>query len=780
MSKRHSGRCGQCGEHRRLCGWGLDGKPTCERCRKAHQRAAADQRYRESILTSVSATEPELGQAAVADALRSFGGSCSLRRLARYLANHPAVLREGPTSTVPFLDRFTKALTQAGARNIRTIHPPCAVCGRQMHPCNRRGEGWVCGACWARAHIGTCVQCGRLRRIEGRDRDGNPLCAGCTLQDRRHREADALIEHVVGTLAGMEPWLTHAEITRVVESVVGVRCRCANLTLLTTALTLSPGSRGQPIWVKLLLSLHAAGARNLPWPTCHCCGAALDEHAVVRAKEVTCRPCAQQICTACGRPCGPRRHLCSRCKSDRSAARRRGLSAPLRGTCADCARSDQRLDRNGRCSQCRQRAARRCTVCGTPPPHTFVEEHRLCIRCGVERLLAKALAGATEAGPLEPLRAAIRAAADQKGTLNWLRRSRAALVLTDLASGRIPLTHDGLDTLGPNRAIEHLRALLVASGALPADHRPVARLEATARELLGTLDHPDRRTLAAWVRWKLVPGVRRRAEAGHDAGISAANGRRALHEVLRFLLGLHQAGRELATCTQADVDRWFAQPGAAQWDIRSFLVWCRRHQHLPALDLPSGRHRGLPVSGDPEGRWALARRLVMDEGMDVADRVAGALVVLYGQPLVSIVRLAAADVYRDGSRVTVVVGRARFEIHEPFGTLVAQLPVRRTRGVRDQFDNPWLFPGARPGHHLRPGALGHRLRRLGIRPRDMRTAARVQLAAEIPPALLAEILGVTPQTAVVWTAASGGNWTQYVARQNPERPSPQVPDGLTT
>jgi hypothetical protein len=45
----------------------------------------------------------------------------------------------------------------------------------------------------------------------------------------------------------------------------------------------------------------------------------------------------------------------------------------------------------------------------------------------------------------------------------------------------------------------------------------------------------------------------------------------------------------------------------------------------------------------------------------------------------------------------------------------------------------------------------------------MRHAALMQLAAEIPPAMLAGILGIHPTTAVKWTRLAGGNWTGHAA-----------------
>jgi hypothetical protein len=45
----------------------------------------------------------------------------------------------------------------------------------------------------------------------------------------------------------------------------------------------------------------------------------------------------------------------------------------------------------------------------------------------------------------------------------------------------------------------------------------------------------------------------------------------------------------------------------------------------------------------------------------------------------------------------------------------------------------------------------------------MRHAALMQLAAEIPPALLAGVPGIHPTTAVKWSGFAGGAWTNYAA-----------------
>ena len=74
------------------------------------------------------------------------------------------------------------------------------------------------------------------------------------------------------------------------------------------------------------------------------------------------------------------------------------------------------------------------------------------------------------------------------------------------------------------------------------------------------------------------------------------------------------------------------------------------------------------------------------------------------------------------------------------------------------------FPGLHPGRPLHPGGLGQRLRRIGIPTMPGRRAALLHLAAQLPAAVLAELLHLQPTTAVRWVAAAGGDWSTYAAQ----------------
>jgi hypothetical protein len=74
------------------------------------------------------------------------------------------------------------------------------------------------------------------------------------------------------------------------------------------------------------------------------------------------------------------------------------------------------------------------------------------------------------------------------------------------------------------------------------------------------------------------------------------------------------------------------------------------------------------------------------------------------------------------------------------------------------------FPGLQPGRPLTAARLGARIRKLGIRAQPGRRAALTHLAAQLPAAVLADLLGIHPTTAVNWVHDAGGDWNRYAAQ----------------
>ena len=442
-----------------------------------------------------------------------------------------------------------------------------------------------------------------------------------------------------------------------------------------------------------------------------------------------------------------------------------------RGTCAGCRRDGILLDDEGRCRPCRENAAHRCAACGEDAILVRGEE-RCCHRCVLHRELDELIAPSIASEPgIARLREALLSAANPQLVRRWLARTSGGRLLAEMLESGGVLSHEDLDAFGADRSVAHLRGVLVAAGVLAADERSLARFEERAR---GRLDeaglHPaDLRIARSWLRWSVLARLHRREQAGLPMMHSSANALVDLRQVARFLSDLQVRQKSLAALAQDDLDAWFAQGGASPFKVRAFLAWAQRHDHLPTgLSLPPVARKASPEVAEEEARLAVARRVVSDEALSADVRVAAALVVLYGQPVSRVARLKRSDIHRSGDGATVLeLDGHPLPIHEPFATLLDELPVRRQNGVRDQFDSVWLFPRADPARHVGLNTLSERLRRIGIEPRRMRNAARAQLAREIPASLLSEILGITPVAAVAWASRVGSNWTSYAAIRAP-------------
>jgi hypothetical protein len=298
------------------------------------------------------------------------------------------------------------------------------------------------------------------------------------------------------------------------------------------------------------------------------------------------------------------------------------------------------------------------------------------------------------------------------------------------------------------------------------EQRCWTQLVTVLADAVADLDSADARVVRTWLAWQVYPRLRRRADQGADLTHSITNARAATIRAIAFLTDLRRAGRSLARCTQTDLNHHFAA-GPAAFAVRPFLAWAQRRRHLPAgLHLPTYRPGTPDRPFDSEQRWIIARRLITDTALDPADRVAGALVVLYAQPLSRIVRLTIDVVQIINGQVHLTIGADPLELAEPFAALIRALPRPRRGGVADQIVGPWLFPSLHAGQHLTATALGRRLQRLGIHPRAVRRAALSQLAVEIPPGILAGVIGIHPQTAVRAAATGGGDYARYAASRN--------------
>jgi len=449
------------------------------------------------------------------------------------------------------------------------------------------------------------------------------------------------------------------------------------------------------------------------------------------------------VCEPCYRAALSRRGTCEGCGAVRRLVSPPGPSARRCAGCADVA----------------QLAT--CRSCGAEE-RPYLDG--CCVRCALAARAAE-LVGGTE-GPLGAVYEAIAAAPQPYSAHNWLRRSAAARLLGQVASGQVALTHEALDAQRPRPGADYLRHLLVANGVLPRRDDALVRLEAwAAGHLAGVADQGQRRLLRSYARWRVLRRARQRSETAGAARTPTRYAKVCLSCATAFLAFLAARQRDLDSCTQGDVDDWLAEgPPSAPW-ARDFLEWAGDRKLTGRFVVPGQPRRGGPAADDAE-RWATARRLLHDEGLELGDRVAGTLVLVYGQQLSRIVALTRDQVEVSSGGTRLHLGTTPIDVPPPLDDLLARL-VRERRpysGVGSPALSTWLFPGLGPGTPLSAYQLGQRLRRLGIEPAPARRSALGHLAARLPAAMVAQVLGLSPLTAVRWAGSVGADWATYAAQ----------------
>jgi hypothetical protein len=641
----------------------------------------------------------------------------ALAQLALALAADPGALSRGAP---PVAGKLAAELAARGSAVI-TI-PACAACGRTGKPLFRGSGGTgVCQRCRAWQLASPCATCGKVKPASGYDENGNAVCEVCRRRDdpRRHRECGICGKAAPAAVRGKngEPGTCVSCYQRpeAACSRCGRRRPCAR------------ASTGNPVCVSCLPRATAACAR---------CGH--DRPPQARWPEgPVCDPCYQKAL----RHRGP----CARCGQERRLVAPPGPGAD---TCAGCAQIP---------------VFSACGDCGTEDK---LYEKGRCARCSLRRRARDLLSGGT--GTITPELSgvfdAITSARQPRSALNWLRRGAASELLGDAAAGRLAISHDDLDAHPRRRAADYLRHMLAAAGALPPRDEGLARVGQWLDKTLAAITSPaSRRIVRAYATWQVMRRLRASSAAGSRPLATTEHARNNVRAAVNLLEWLRSRGTVLAVVSQADIDQW-VRTGPSAVLARDFLSWAAKRGYCRRMEIPvPARATGPAISHDE--RWALISRLLSDTTIDPTDRVAGCLLLLYGQPLSRIAAMTTSQVTRRKDETFLLLGRHEVPVPGPLASAVRDLTGngRSHRGVGSPAATDWLFPGHMPGRPITPSRLGERLRTIGIYAQPGRRAALLDLAAQMPAAVLADTLGLHETTAAKWMHQAGGDWSRYAA-----------------
>ncbi|HEU5002395.1 MAG TPA: Fis family transcriptional regulator [Actinomycetota bacterium] len=472
------------------------------------------------------------------------------------------------------------------------------------------------------------------------------------------------------------------------------------------------------------------------------------------------RPCVR--CGGCLPPYGrwPEGVVCQHC-----AARAKRTS----GVCAGCSHQGvlPGFDADGRpiCRTCSGISLPvDCLRCAT---EAWLYRAGTCWRCALADQVDALLAGPDGNPPmaLVPLADALKGMASANSGITWLRSARVQEMLRQLASGEVALTHAAIDALPASRTVEHMRELLVAHGALPGRDRYLAAFQRWCAPKLASVADPEhRRAVEAFVRWHVLPHLRNHAADTAVGTNSFLRAKQSVTTAIELLEWLSQRGRSLAEWTQGDVDAWFAGGTSTRKLSHPFAYWAIRTRRAGRVDVPRAEPRSHPKVSESE-RLSSLRRLLLNDALHLHWRVAGALVLLFGQPAVRIsgLRLEQLSVL-DGGRVRIRIAADWLEVPEPLAVLVCtHLAARPNMQTATNATSPWVFPGVLAGRHIDPGTLVTQLRSIGVPVMATKTGTWHQLVREGPPTLLAQALGISPVTAMKHAQAAGADWLRYAS-----------------
>ncbi|WP_417556550.1 hypothetical protein [Microbacterium sp.] len=421
------------------------------------------------------------------------------------------------------------------------------------------------------------------------------------------------------------------------------------------------------------------------------------------------------------------------------------------------------------CADCAGQPAQYvCRTCGS-------EQHlvgRRCARCIVSEQVT-ALITAPDGdihSQLRPVLDALLARNNPQSVQRWLTWGKATQILASMAQGETPISHEGIDAFPRDRAREYLRDLLVACGVLPETSRALRDTLEWIDGFLAEHSSPDRHALLAYAHWHIVRRARMQALKGKFTESAGGNIRAHLRALGRFLDWLHTQHTTLDRVRQAHIDEYIAAHPNVTRHLPQFLNWAyATNRSGPVISPTYHSQRPTPQTADTE-HWQTVERLLHDESIRVDTRLCGLFVLLYGQRPSHISRMMRDLVTLAPEHVSIRFADDPIVLPPGVDTLLRR-HLRAVDSDGERSGSTWLFPGRNPARPVDQGGLGMRLKRVGVAAQTSRTTAIMQLAAELPAAVLAGFLGIHPQTAVVWNKLAASSWNSYPALRRSQSPS---------
>ena len=706
------------------------------------------------------------------------------RELDEHIAEHPNALTAPSSFSPKSLGRLLQGLDAAGHGDSVTLLG-CARCkrtGRDLH--RMAPEGRCCAWCVHRDEKKRCARCKKLGHIVT-DREEGPICRCCYRTDplfhqdcggcgRRRPPATRLEdgtalcqacysspERQCARCGHLRPVNAHREEGPVCKSCydqpVRLCGRCERVR------TIAVRGRGGQLDI-------CAGCYSMAFPEeCTVCGRVLAGYKVggeafhcyscAPRPTATCGSCGEQAVPTTRWPLGP---VCGTCY-----ARRRRRPAP----CADCGTkavlvgcSSEGRDICGSCAGA-DGLEYRCQRCDSAGELYAGGE---CIRCVVTDRVRDLLGDETGEipEPVQPLADALTGTRSSWGVRQWIDHASGARLLAKLAAEHTKITHEHLDALPQQNTVHHIREILVTTGLLPRRHEAFAQLELWVKRRLAGLPAHQQLIIRPFAEWHVVRDARRRAKRDRYTTGAASADRQDIRTAIRFVAWTERQGLELASVTQAHLDRWVVDRPTQQRHLQSFVRWAVARRLTGKLVLEP-RKTSLPAKLlTEEEHLEQLKRCLNDETIPLSARIAGALTRLYGLPTARIVTMTTDRFERDGEDAYLTIDRFPVLLPPKLARLIEQQI--NGRGSFSVFHEAadgkqYLLPGRPASRPLHPLVLQRVMSRHGLPVLAARNTTMIEVASELPPIVVSDLFGVHPDTAHRWAHYAQNDWADYLA-----------------
>ncbi len=394
-----------------------------------------------------------------------------------------------------------------------------------------------------------------------------------------------------------------------------------------------------------------------------------------------------------------------------------------------------------------------------------------CAPCRLDSRLRVLLDDGTGdvAEALRPLHSYLLSVGGSDLVLKWIRREPVPSTLRAMAAGTVALSHRTLDALPPSTKLRYFRRTLMSAGVLPEIDVLLHDLETYGTRLFTTLPAAHSALLGRFFRWRMLPLIRRTLR-GRTMTSPMFSARRAqLRYIADFLRWLDTHGMTIETVDQPAIDR-FVSADRVRQQIGPFVTWAVQERIAPNVAVTTIRSQGMGSHLSDPDLAAIARRVFTDETIPLPTRLITLFAVVFAQPVEASIALTREQIVDGPGPMTMRFARTPIPVPDRLAALVrAQLRALNTRPSRHPDTHGWLFPGTMPNQHVTAASIELVASRHGMTLRHFRSSRLQHFAQTVPASVLADVVGVTADTAYRRSIDAGGAWREYPDLRNAEQ-----------